>query len=69
MRPLHFGHSIESSYGLLCTAVGVQKQVLHQIVAVRNFNMLDDTYLLAVATEGAIASTKMFRESFFVQGG
>ena len=49
MRPLHFGHSIESSQVATCTAVGVVKQVLHQIVSIRNFNMLDATYL----SEGA----------------
>lgn len=45
MRPLHFGHSIESSLVITCTAVGGTKQDLHQIVAIRNFNMLEATYL------------------------
>jgi hypothetical protein len=39
------GHSIESSLVVTCTAVGGIKQDLHQIVAIRNFNMLEATYL------------------------
>jgi hypothetical protein len=45
IRPLHFGHSIESSLVVTCTAVGGIKQDLNQIVAIRNFNMLEATYL------------------------
>lgn len=45
MRPLHFGHSIESSLVMTCTAVGGTKQNLHQVVVIRNFNMLEATYL------------------------
>jgi hypothetical protein len=37
---------------LLCTAAGVPKQLLHQFVAVRNFNSLRGTYLLGSGKRG-----------------
>ena len=69
MRPLHLGHSIESSQVVMCTAGGVAKAITAPFFAVRNFNSLGATYLLPRGHREVIASTKTFRVSFFVQGG
>ena len=41
INPLHFGHSIFSSWVASFTAVGIPKQDLHQNVEVYTFNGLD----------------------------
>jgi hypothetical protein len=53
----------------MCTAGGVAKAITAPFFAVRNFNSLGATYLLPRGHREAIASTKTFRVSFFVQGG
>jgi hypothetical protein len=58
MSPLHFGHSINPSSLLTCTAAAVLKQELHQIVTVRNFNILAAKYLPPRATRGIFGKYK-----------
>lgn len=45
MSPLHFGHSIEPSL-VAVRSWGEAKQEPNQFLSVRNFNILDGTYLL-----------------------
>ncbi len=40
IMPLHFGHSMCSSWVATCTAVPALKQELHQIVKSKYFNIL-----------------------------
>ena len=48
MSPLHFGHSIESSL-VAVRSWGEPKQEPNQFLSIRNFNILDGTYLLPEA--------------------
>jgi hypothetical protein len=65
IKPLHFGHSIESSQVATFTAGGVVKQELHQFVSFQYFNKLGDTYLSQGVKTAIHASTKTFALSFF----
>jgi hypothetical protein len=54
----------------MCTAlVALLKQVLHQYVAVRNFNSLGLRICYQVLTEGLALVQKRSECHFFVQGG
>jgi hypothetical protein len=43
IMPLHFGHSMDPSQVVTCTADAAMKQELHQIVIVQHFNQLEPT--------------------------
>ena len=65
MSPLHFGHSIESSL-VAVRSCGVPKQEPNQFLSIRNFNILDGTYLFPAGLDRAIAQYKNVQRVIFL---
>lgn len=68
MRPLHFGHSIDPSQVMTCTAAGMPKQELHHMAAIRNFNTLAATYLPPRGIRGFFFRYKNVHRVIFLFG-